>query len=1141
MDRFDKARQLLSTEILHNFVGRITGANLSRIVGKNPENELLVGKLMSTRDEENDPKSSKTFIDSIGLDFYIDRSEIDRAEVTLYPEGDFYYRVLPSLEEQRDAFIDEVNKSQNEIVYKSFDEIVRSFEENPEPFQQYKIPLIPVYKKVSIDPEDAKISFYVVSLFMGNSDYGFADENHKINKNLEDYMDGLQRRVLLDEEIMKTAIKEPTRIEDLLSPGAYQDYITRSSSSKVETQSLNWRVYYDIEVRRLQNRYLISVSLINDSLVLYSGSHRSRKNDKFSIETLFNSGIRIALKKAHFDPIELTSFADDYKYDRVQYAVGNNCAVEYQEEANEIQTNHLPLYNQYRLITRNDLAVQFLDLVKKPVDTLSGILQKMERELESWRAYERETAPNLTEKGKRQLHEEVKGFEAEISNFKFGIEVLKNYPIVRKSFQQMNQTFSDTSKKYTTWRLFQIVFIVSILPDVVACDQDIMPDDERAKTHLSSMALLYFPTGGGKTEAFLGALVFNLFFDRYRGKECGVTSILRYPLRLLSVQQVQRLANVLAKAELIRREDTEIQDTDCFSLGYFVGDNNTPNKMKEADYRSYHDMTQSQRDEHRVLDICPFCGQETVHIRADEDLCRLVHYCDDPHCPSGGDLPIYIVDEEIYRYLPSAIISTVDKLAIMGCNANFRNLLNGAAYRCPKHGFTTKKKCIESTCRVDASEYEEVSMYDPAPTLFIQDELHLIRESLGTYASHYEAFLKYFIKNVSSSQRDIKVIGATATISSYKEQVYHLYGRDPIRFPCASPFSDHNFYSFIDGDDLQRQIIGYAPYGRAVVNSVVYSLKFMREAVAEFYQDPQKVLSIPGIQLDTADEALEILKDFWIFLEYNNVKRDGNNVDGAIKTPVNVELAKEGIIPFETRAMTGDESFQDVRDVLAQVENNEDVYHGLNLITATSMISHGVDADRFNIMFFYGIPRNMAEYIQAYSRTGRRYSSIVVDIIRPSRETDLSYLKYFESVHKYKDLLVEPVPINKWATKAANNTLAGIFCALLLTVYDPELQYTVGSMFYFANIKKAILNGSLDKEIVTDEMLRIYGCIEEDGGELEVGNQYKNIITKFVDNVFMQISDKTWVKESIFDGFKLMGYRVMNSLRDTDDDLIIEI
>ena len=113
-------------------------------------------------------------------------------------------------------------------------------------------------------------------------------------------------------------------------------------------------------------------------------------------------------------------------------------------------------------------------------------------------------------------------------------------------------------------------------------------------------------------------------------------------------------------------------------------------------------------------------------------------------------------------------------------------------------------------------------------------------------------------------------------------------------------------------------------------------------------------------------------------VEYNNVKRDGNNVEGALETPINVELRKEKVPEFKTRKMTGDESFQDVREVLAMVENTDNVFDGINLIAATSMISHGVDADRFNVMFFYGIPGNTAEYIQAYSRTGRKYSRLIL-------------------------------------------------------------------------------------------------------------------------------------------------------------------
>lgn len=852
--------------------------------------------------------------------------------------------------------------------------------------------------------------------------------------------------------------------------------------------------------------------------------------------------MKIHLDGASFLPIELDFFADDYKYNSSQQAVGNNCSVIYDEESNSIITNHLPIFVQKRLLTNDELAVSFQSLIDQPVSTLKDIHRKMLAEHKKWQRKLEERKPSLSEIGIKNMQEEIDEFAREIRRFEFGIEVINDYPIIMKSFVNMNRTFLKTSKKYSTWRLFQIVFIVSLVPDIAACDENVLLDSQKDQTTLNYVSLLYFPTGGGKTEAFLGVLIFNLFFDRYRGKECGVTSILRYPLRLLSVQQVQRLANVLAQAELIRRSDATISGTEEFSLGYFVGDANTPNKIEKKNVLKYRTSSQAAMDEERIIDICPFCGKQTVHLKFDEDSYRLVHYCEDAGCPSNGVLPIYMVDYEIYRYLPSAIISTVDKLAILGNNPSFRNILSGASHKCPKHGFTSTTKCMvdREFCNIEASDFEEVEMYDPAPTLFIQDELHLIRESLGTYASHYESFIDYFVKNVSPSRRPIKTIGATATISSYATQISQLYSKDPIRFPCASPDLKRNFYSYIEEDDTQRLIMGYAPYGKAIINSVVYSLKYMREVVYDYKEHPEKILEIPCIGITTIDDALEILKDYWIFLEYNNVKRDGNNVEGALETPINVELRKTGITPFSTRKMTGDETFQDVREVLSQVETNEDVFNGVNLIVATSMISHGVDADRFNIMFFYGMPGNTAEYIQAYSRTGRRHSSIVIDIIRPSRETDQSYLKNFVNFHEFKDIMVESVPINRWATKAIDCTLPGIFTGLLLTKYDPELQFAHGSLFFMNNIKKAIVAGSLDPDAVRNELKMSYGCTVA-GEVYELGNQYRAKIDSFVDDVFEKIADKNWEKENIFSGFELMGYHIMNSLRDTDTQLIIEL
>lgn len=1143
-DKFSLAREKLAGAILAEFKDKITGVADEPVVGDNPENRFFVGKLLTKDSDTNSGYSSDVFIESVGADFYIDQAEIRTAEITVFPRGEFYYRCYPTLEQQRSAMLEEANEMSTE-PFSTFEDLAKAESDDPVRFQKVKRKLVPVYKKISIASENLSVFFRPAELLDEQGIFGTLDERSRENELLMDQINLQMEQLVQDPDCYIYIVNEKTTIRDLLSEESFRSFISRNGKKDVPVHQ-NWSLYINVNIKKIREKYLISVALVNDSQVHSNDrSHQSNKRDKDkpTIETLFNSGIDISLRKAKFAPIELDYFLDDYKYDKEQQAIGLNCSVNYDSENNTISTEHLPTYVQKRLITNDKLAVKFQDLIDKPLDTLKTIRKRMDAELENWKKYYNLKAATLTSLGKEKMKGEIAEFQHEIERFQMGVDVIETYPIVLKSFVLMNRAFLKTSKKYNTWRLFQIVFIVSLVPDIVACDENLMPQDDKEKTTLDNVSLLYFPTGGGKTEAFLGVLVFNLFFDRFRGKDCGVTSILRYPLRLLSVQQVQRLANTLAQAELLRRVDPLIQDSEEFSLGYFVGDANTPNSIKRKQVEHYRGMTQEEIDEERILDICPFCGEPTVHLRFDEEKYRLMHFCSNPECPSGEALPVYMVDSEIYRYLPSAIISTVDKLAILGNNPSFRNILSGAPLKCPKHGFTSTRRCQvgKEFCKEEVQDFEEVEMYDPAPTLFIQDELHLIRESLGTYASHYESFIDYYVKNASPSKRRIKIIGATATISSYEEQIMQLYGgRAPIRFPCASPYQDKNFYSFVDESDTQRLVMGYAPYGKAIINSVVYSLKYMREVVYSFLSEPEKVLCIPGMPITTKEEALKILEDYWIFLEYNNVKRDGNNVEGALETPINVELRKEGVPEFSTRKMTGDESFQDVREVLAQVENTDDVFGGINLIAATSMISHGVDADRFNVMFFYGIPGNTAEYIQAYSRTGRRYSSIVIDIIRPSRETDRSYLNNFVNFHKFKDILVEPVPINRWATKAIGGTLPGIFTGLLFVQYDPSIQYSVGSLFWMKNIKKAIQQGLIQKDLVFSQLLQAYGC-EANGDTVDLGNQYRDSIATFVNNIFTEIVDRNWADENIFDGFTLMGFHIMNSLRDTDEQLIIEL
>lgn len=1155
-----KAHEIFAGTILEEFIDEITGRNIKRVTvdkeSEAPEAKFFIGKLLSINDEDNKNKahSSKSFIQSVGVDFNITIEDIKNCNLIIKPFGDFYYRVYPTLEEQRNEMLRRINEGSN-YKYLDYESLLSDYKKNHEKFNNSKIKLIPVYKKASLQTNEVLLDVKLTDYIDMNDGFGFIEKDSEINSILTKHIEALEQECMGDSDYYLYELKEKISILDLESKEKYDDFINKYSK-KDATINQHWDLYFDASFKVLKGQCSVSITLINSSTNAYGNSNKKSSN-KITIETLFNSGIEIKVGGCDLLPIEMDYFLDDYKYNRIQYVIGNNCSVEYNKEKKLICTNHLPVFIQNRFVTNDNLSVKFDDLIEKPLNTLRRIETLMNDELKKWNQYKNKVIDKLTSKGVECISKEISDFRSEIRRFSYGIEIIENYPIVLKSFVLMNKAFKLSNlnngnqilrKGYDTWRLFQIVFIVSLIPDIASCDENLLLEEEKQKSTLDNMALLYFPTGGGKTEAFLGILIFNLFFDRYRGKKCGVTSILRYPLRLLSVQQVQRLSNILASSEILRRGCSDISDTEEFSLGYFVGDGNTPNKITKNDaekkntIKFYKECNSTELDEERIIDICPFCRNQSVHVRFNQTNHRLEHYCNHSGCVSGEKLPIYIVDNEIYRYLPSAIISTVDKLAIMGNNRNFRSLITGAKYECPKHGYTTTNKCIEkenANCVEEFNSFYEKEMYDPAPTLLIQDELHLINESLGSYASHYESFLHNFIR--STSNRGVKVIGATATISGYDMQVYHLYLKNAIKFPCSSIYPDKNFYAYTKKDDIQRRILSFSPYGKAIENSVVYSMKYMRKVVNKYYENPQLIREITNMPIISIDDAKKLLEDYWIFLEYNNIKRDSNNVEGALDMPINVELKQENIPLFKARKMTGDESFQDVRNVLAEVENSKNVFDGLNIIIATSMISHGVDADRFNLMFFYGMPGKVAEYIQAYSRTGRKYSSLVIDIMRPSRETDQSYLKNFIKMHEFKDILVDIVPINRWANKAIDSTFGGIFAATILNYYDEKLQYQVGgTLFKMSKIKEAINKQLILNSDVKKILYESYG-ITSGSYEDSLGGKYKEKIDLYVDKMFNGIIDRSWTEESIFEGFNLLGFNIMRSLRDTDEQLILEL
>ncbi len=1153
-------REVLANNIVDRFVAAVSGTDKDQWLFHNPEDRIYVGKLSPL--SASDSFSSSVLIKQISVDFQIPKKDIDNAELQIYPQGNFFFRVLPTFDQQRKFFLENFMSTFNpKTKFENFAALTEAFQKRTltEEMQKHKVQLLPVYEKIAIERNYISFGIKISDIYNQSFDCGSIPSDSSFYTEIKKQVGALCDEVKSRSNIMPCQFREKVKIDDLLSDDSWQKYIKNQKDREEFDMFLRFDYSLSVDIKGSGENLTVTVALSNetpwgDETAGFGQS--SAKKDKYRISTLFNSGIKVKPLNTELIPVELDYFADDYKYDKFVYALGNNCNVSYDHANMEIQTAHVPFFIQHRLKTNDKLAIKFDDLISNPIATLKQIELKMLSDVAEWQSdLERRKLLQigdddaLTPSGVKQFGHEIDAFNMEISRFATGIDLISKHNMIFDAFQFMNQAFKEAATgKYDSWRLFQIVFIVSLILDVVAHEQDLLLDDDiRSKAKTDDVDILYFPTGGGKTEAFLGILVFNLFFDRLRCKNYGVTAILKYPLRLLSVQQVQRVANILATAEVIRQ--AKKLGGDKFSLGYYVGAGNTPNKIDRDLQRMLHEISSDEIDEkYCLIDFCPFCAQETIHVVYDDDTNSLRHKCCNPDCASQGEIPLLMVDDDIYRYLPSVIISTVDKMTAIGFNSNFHNILCGAEYECPKHGFTAKTKCLTYGCQCDPADFKKVSMKDPAPTLMIQDELHLIRESLGAYDAHYETFIEYFIRNLSGCNRGLKVIGATATISAYAEQAKHLYWKGAIRFPAASPYLDHNFYSFIDENDIGRIIIGYAPFGKAIVNSVAYSLQYLKRVVWDLYSNPHNVLKFNGIDIDGTEEeqiaeVKNLLEEYWIILEYNNVKLESNRVLQALEDPINTELIEEKIQPLTAKKMTGDDSFQEVRSTLSSIEHAESVVNDIdfNMIAATSMISHGVDADRFNLMLFYGIPGTTAEYIQAYSRVGRKHTGVVIDIMRPSREKDQSYLKNFIKFHEYKDILVDSVSINRWATKAVENTLPGVVSGLLLNHYLYLLKHSAGmnDISKYSHLKAALLANKITADELKTHAYGVYKCSDTDS---TVGKLYRQTIDRLIDNLIDDLKNGSFdAKTYITEVFKNCYYPVMMSLRDTDQQLIVEM
>ena len=588
------------------------------------------------------------------------------------------------------------------------------------------------------------------------------------------------------------------------------------------------------------------------------------------------------------------------------------------------------------------------------------------------------------------------------------------------------------------WRPFQLAFVLMNLCSIA---DPTHPDRELVD-------LLFFPTGGGKTEAYLGLAAFTLFLRRLRDPSlasAGVTVLMRYTLRLLTLDQLGRAATLICAMEIIREEMPGALGTWPFEVGLWVGKAATPNRMGkrgDTDRSTARAKTIAYQNNSRKaaplpIETCPWCGTKfkstsfTLSPNADEPRDLRIS-CASSKCVFRGNnpLPIVGVDEPLYRRVPCFVIATVDKFANLPW-VGASGVLLGGADRQDGAGFY-------GSCDPAAGQRMPTAL--APPELIIQDELHLISGPLGTMAGLYETAIDALCtRQVDGHTIRPKVVASTATVRRASDQTLALFARSGVEmFPPPGPDRRDSFFAVtrLVAEQPGRLYVGLAAQGRSlkVVLLRTYlallgaTLKaWLEEGGAKNKDNPadpymtllgyfNSLRELGGSRRIVEDEVASRVS------AYSRKRRVGE-VEGAF---ADRQISRD-VCELTSRERTDQVAQTKRRLGLSFVEKER-----IDVALATNMISVGLDITRLGLMVVLGQPRATAEYIQATSRVGRDVAKpgLVVTLLNIHRPRDRSHFERFEAFHASFYRAVEATSVTPFASRALDRGLPGVVVAM---------------------------------------------------------------------------------------------------------------
>ena len=829
---------------------------------------------------------------------------------------------------------------------------------------------------------------------------------------------------------------------------------------------------YNVKTYQAKGNNYVKVQLVN--LSKQSSKRFTNKTPELNQKCLFQASIQITSdallpfkSNQELNPFDREAEELNLLYRNIKsYGIGHNCSVIWNEEHNSIQTTFLPEYNIKD--TKNDFQeADFINLKDfEKLDNSLGIrnlsiFSELSREeiksnlhqfvklYGDWIDTQKDEQKQLTENEQKVSKDILTRLDENYKRLTDNIDCL-NEETVFRAFQLANtamliqiivsndNNFSKTEKEVSNindlteynslsffenydysripftpkYRPFQLAFLLLSLKGII---------DPQSKDRKEIVDLIWFPTGGGKTEAYLAVTAFTIAYRRIANEEKlskGVSVIMRYTLRLLTAQQFERSSKLVSALEFLRKNFTEELKSEPISIGLWVGNQLTPGKIEDAEKHIDEIESECNKNEGRPetknlfqISACPWCGTKLISegdygFKVERRIFKI--NCLNNRCTFHKGIPVQVVDEMLFKQPPTLLFATVDKFAQIAWKEDAHKFFNS----------------------LDDSKLP--------PDLIIQDELHLLSGPLGSIVGIFESVVEKLCTNEALNLTP-KIIASTATTRNTIQQVEQLYGGRKVNvFPPSGLSYDDSFFARESKAKSRRKYIGFMPVGKTSIDTQLYILAHLLVA-----------------RIETGEPFDD---NYWTIVSYYNSLKDVGKIRNKIGDEVlyNTKQLQARVLgnnsysynhfglEDRTEELTARVDSSKIKTVLKQLEHSFELvdrtsksgekYKSVNssvidLVLATNMFSVGIDISRLNVMLMNGMPKNIAEYIQASSRVGRKVDGLVVAFLDPNRARDKSYFEHFIPFHQAFYKSIEPLSVTPFTENTIDKMLTTVMVA----------------------------------------------------------------------------------------------------------------